>query len=114
MAAAPTPEQPMTREVLLDARLSETLATERVEVRHIHMLAGYEPGRHIHNGPVIGSIVEGSVLFQVEGQNEIILRPGDVFFEPAGVPIAHFDAMDEDVTFLGYFPLIADQEPGLV
>lgn len=114
MGAAPTPEQPMTREILLDARLPESLATERVEVRRIHMLAGHASGRHIHNGPVVGSIVEGSVLFQVEGQNEIILRPGDVFFEPAGVPIAHFDAMEEDVTFLGYFPLAAGQEPGLV
>ncbi|MFI8896410.1 cupin domain-containing protein [Streptomyces paradoxus] len=114
MGAALTPEQPMRREVLLNATLSETLATERVEVRRIQMLAGHAPGRHIHNGPVVGSIVEGSVLFQVEGQNEIILRPGDVFFEPAGIPIAHFDAMDDDVTFLGYFPLTAGQEPGLV
>jgi quercetin dioxygenase-like cupin family protein len=114
MGAAPTPEQPMTREVLLDARLSETVATERVEVRRIQILAGHAAGRHIHNGPVIGSIVEGSVLFQVEGENEIILRPGDVFFEPAGVPIAHFDALDEDVTFLAHFPLTAGQEPGLL
>ncbi len=53
------------------------------------------------------------MLFQVEGENEVILRPGDVFFEPAGVPIAHFDALDENVTFLGYFPLTAGQEPGL-
>jgi hypothetical protein len=37
-----------------------------------------------------------------------------VFFEPAGVPIAHFDALDENVTFLGYFPLTAGQEPGLL
>jgi quercetin dioxygenase-like cupin family protein len=111
---APTPEQPMTREVLLDAGLSETVATERVQVRRIHMLAGHASGRHVHNGPVVGSIVEGSVRFQVEGQAETVLRPGDVFFEPAGVPIAHFDAMDEDVTFLGYFPLTPGQEPGLL
>ncbi|MFF4490959.1 cupin domain-containing protein [Streptomyces sp. NPDC001544] len=91
----------------------EALATERVQVGRIHRLAGHASGRHVHNGPVVGSIVEGTVRFQVEGQAETVLRPGDVFFEPAGVPIAHFDAMDEDVTFLGYFPLTAGQEPGL-
>lgn len=114
MGTAPTPEQPMTREVLLDARMSEMLAAERVEVRRIRILAGHAAGRHVHNGPVVGSVVEGSVLFQVEGEPEIILRPGDVFYEPAGVPIAHFDARDEDVTFLAYFPLTAGQEPGLL
>jgi quercetin dioxygenase-like cupin family protein len=114
MGAVPTPEQPMTREVLLDARLSETLAAERVQVRRIQILAGHAAGQHVHNGPVVGSIVEGSVLFQVEGENEIILRPGDVFFEPADVPIAHFDARNEDVTFLAYFLLTAGQEPMLV
>jgi hypothetical protein len=45
------------------------------------------------------------VLFQVEGRDEAVLRPGDVFFEPAGVPIAHFDALGDDLTFLAYFML---------
>jgi quercetin dioxygenase-like cupin family protein len=114
VASTPTPEQPMTREVLLDGRLSAALTTERVEVRRIRMLAGHKAGRHVHNGPVFGSIVEGSVLFQVEGEAAVTLSPGDVFFEPAGVPVTHFDALDEDVTFLGYFPLAAGQEPGLL
>jgi quercetin dioxygenase-like cupin family protein len=112
--AVPTPEQPMTREVLLDAGLSEPLATERVQVRRIRILAGHPAGRHVHNGPVFGSIVEGSVRFQVEGDTEVILRPGDVFYEPARVPIAHFDALDADVTFLACFPLTTGQEPGLL
>lgn len=114
MGSAPTPEQPMTREVLLEGRLPMAPTTERVEVRRIHILAGHPAGRHVHNGPVFGSIVKGSVLFQVEGEAEVILRPGDVFFEPAGVPVAHFDALDENVTFLAYFPLAAGQEPGLL
>lgn len=113
-APDPTPEQPMTREILMDARLPEALPTMRVEIRTIRMLAGHQPGRHVHNGPVVGSIVEGEVLFQVEGEDEVVLRPGDVFHEPAGIPIAHFDALGEDVTFLGYFPLTADQQPGLL
>ena len=38
-----------------------------------------------------------------------VLRAGDVFHEPAGVPIARFDAGDEGVTFLGYFLLGAGE-----
>jgi len=68
----------------------------------------------VHNGPVLGSILERSVLFQVEGRDEAVLRPGDVFFEPAGVPIAHFDALGDDLTFLAYFLLSPGQQPEIV
>jgi quercetin dioxygenase-like cupin family protein len=104
------PERPVTREILMDQALPEPLPTAHVEIRRIRMPAGRAAGPHVHNGPVFGNIVEGRVLFQVEGGEEIVLRPGDVFYEPADVPIAHFDALDADVTFLAYFPLTAGQE----
>jgi quercetin dioxygenase-like cupin family protein len=59
---------------------------------------------------VVGSIVEGSVVFQVDGQPESVLRPGDVFFEPGHARIARFDAGEDGVTFLAYFPLGPGQE----
>lgn len=62
MDLALTPEQPTTREVILHARLADAVLAERVEVRAIRILAGYAVGRHVHNGPVVGSIVEGSAL----------------------------------------------------
>ena len=46
----------------------------------------------------------GSVTYQIEGEPASVLGPGDVFFEPEGARIARFDAGDEGVTFLGYFP----------
>jgi len=110
-AAAPTPEQPISRAVLLDARFEQVMAAQRVEVREIRILAGHAAGAHIHNGPVVGSIVEGSAIYQIEGQPACALKPGDVFFEPEGARIARFDATDEGVTFLGYFILAADEEP---
>jgi hypothetical protein len=60
----------------------------------------------VHNGPVVGSILDGSVVFQVAGQPASVLRAGDVFFEPEGERIARFDA---GVTFLAYF-LLEDGE----
>jgi quercetin dioxygenase-like cupin family protein len=65
--ARPSPEQPLTRETVLHARLPQTTWTDRVEVRRIRMLPGHAAGLHVHNGPVVGSIVEGSVVYQVEG-----------------------------------------------
>lgn len=67
------------------------------------MVANLAPGAHVHNGPVLGHIVEGSVLFQVADEPSVVLRAGDVFFEPAGTRITHFDALDEAVEFLAYF-----------
>jgi hypothetical protein len=59
----------------------------------------------------------GSAVFQVEGEPEAVLRPGDVpgdvFYEPEGARITRFDAQDTGVTFLAYFLLGPDQEPEL-
>ena len=110
-AAEPTPEQPISRTVVLDARFDQVKAAQRVEVREIRILAGHPAGLHVHNGPVLGSIVEGSAIYQIEGQPETILKPADVFYEPEGARIARFDATEEGVTFLGYFLLAAGEEP---
>jgi quercetin dioxygenase-like cupin family protein len=101
----------ITRTVLLDQPLPGPHATQRVEVRRIVMGPGEVAGRHVHNGPVFGAVEAGSVVYQVEGERESVLGPGDVFYEPAGARIARFDALAEGVTFLGYFLLGADQTP---
>jgi len=107
----PKNREPVTRRIVLDARFEELRSVSRIEVREIHMVAGLAAGLHVHNGPVLGNIVKGVVAFQIEGQPVQRLEPGDVFFEPEGARIARFDALDEDVTFLGYFPLGEEQEP---
>ncbi len=111
MTASPGQEQPITRDVLLGARLGQAKATRRIEVRRIRIIPGHAAGLHVHNGPVVGSIVEGSAVFQVDGEPEAVLRPGDVFFEPESARIARFDAQDAGVTFLAYFLLGPGQEP---
>ena len=110
-AGEPTAEQPITRAVLLDALLGEIKDVSRVQIREIRILPGHAAGLHIHNGPVVGSIVAGTVTYQIEDQPPVLLGPGDVFFEPEGERIARFDAGDEGVRFLAYFLLSAGQEP---
>jgi quercetin dioxygenase-like cupin family protein len=103
---------PMTREIVMDTALNG-MAVERLEVRRIRMAPDLAPGAHTHNGPVLGNIVEGSVLFQIEDHESVVLRPGDVFFEPADTRISHFDALTDGAVFLGYFPLLSGQEPSI-
>ena len=105
--------EPITRETLLDATLDTPKATSHVEVRRITIVPGFAGGLHSHNGPVLGSIVEGSAIYQVEGSPEQVLRAGDVFVEQEGARIARFDAGDEGVTFLGYFLLAAGEAPAI-
>ena len=52
-AADPTPEQPVTREVLMGVPIHKD--TARVEVREIRILPGAAAGLHVHNRPVLGS-----------------------------------------------------------
>jgi hypothetical protein len=60
--ADPTADQPITRTVCLDVRPPQVKATDRVEIREIRIRPGQATGRHVHNGPVVGSIVAGSAL----------------------------------------------------
>ncbi|GLY63778.1 cupin domain-containing protein [Amycolatopsis taiwanensis] len=105
---------PLSRVIVLDQALPEPLATQRVEIRRITIAPGYAAGLHIHNGPVFGSIETGSVVYQIEGEPETVLNPGDVFYEPEGVRIARFDAQENGVTFLGYFLLAEGTNAELV
>lgn len=109
----PSAEQPITRTVVSDVRLPAVKAVDRVQVREIRILPSQPAGFHVHNGPVFGSIVTGSVVYQIDGQPATVLRPGDVFYEPEGERIARFDAQEDGVTFLAYFLLSPGQEPEL-
>jgi quercetin dioxygenase-like cupin family protein len=108
-----SPEPPVTRDIVLQAHLQPAKLTDRVEIRRIRIAPGHAAGLHVHNGPVVGSILEGSAIYQIEGEPESVLRPGEVFFEPEGARIARFDAGDEGVTFLGYFLLAAGEEAAI-
>lgn len=105
------PPSALSRTVVLNAALARTKPVERVEVRRIHIPAGTAAGLHVHNCPVVGSITQGSVAYQIDGAPASVLTAGDVFFEPEGARITRFDALDDDVTFLAYFLLAPGQEP---
>ena len=103
----------MSDSVVRKLLLEQDLAwgpTGRVEVRRITMAPNAAAGRHRHNGPVFGTIERGSVLFQVEGGDPVILGAGQAFAEPADAVIEHFDATDEGVVFTAVFLLRAGEQ----
>lgn len=104
----------ISRVIVFDQELPAPKTVQRVQVRRITIGPGTASGLHTHNGPVFGSIESGSAVYRIDGQQEVVLRPGDVFYEPEGVRIARFDALDEGVVFLAYFPVGPDQEPELL
>jgi quercetin dioxygenase-like cupin family protein len=52
-----------------------------VEVRYA---AGATSEPHQHPGFVLGYILEGEIVFQLDGESEHVYRVGDMFYEPPG------------------------------
>lgn len=52
-----------------------------------------DPGTppHWHSGPVFGYMLEGEMVFELEGEPERILRAGEPFWEPGG-DVIHYQA----------------------
>jgi quercetin dioxygenase-like cupin family protein len=113
-APGPVPAvDPVTRVVILDQKLPKPRTVGHVEVRRITMAPDVAAGPHVHNGPVFGHILTGSVTFQVEDEPPTVLHAGDVFYEPEAVRITRFDATADGVEFLGYFPLGPGEQAAL-
>jgi quercetin dioxygenase-like cupin family protein len=51
--------------------------------------AGAAP--HRHSGPVFGYVIEGELLFELEGEPERVIAAGEAFWEPGG-DVIHYQA----------------------
>ncbi|MEU4525914.1 cupin domain-containing protein [Amycolatopsis sp. NPDC024027] len=112
-AGEPATAPAVTRTVVLDQRLPAPRMIDRVEIRRITIAPGETAGLHVHNGPVFGSIETGSAVYQIDGEPESVLTPGDVFYEPESTRIARFDAQADGVTFVAHFPVGPGETPSL-
>jgi quercetin dioxygenase-like cupin family protein len=52
-----------------------------------------DPGAapHRHSGPVFGYVLEGEILFELEGERPYPIKAGEAFWEPGG-PVVHYQA----------------------
>ena len=100
----------IVRKELLSVLLENQNVTS-VEVREINFDPGQETGRHLHPCSVLGYIVDGSAIVQVEGMPEQRLRAGDAFYEPAGAVMRFDNASSErPLKFIAYYLLNGKQE----
>lgn len=103
------------------ALLAHPVATkpDRVEAYRVELPPDQPAGRHFHPGPVTGYVERGLIAFERDGEPVRELRPGDVFFEPAGETIRRFDNLSdaEPAVFVAFYlldgdkPLIQPLEP---
>lgn len=52
-----------------------------------------DPGAapHFHSGPVFGYLIEGEILFELEGEDPYVIKAGEAFWEPGG-DVIHYQA----------------------
>ncbi len=84
---------------------------DRIEVHRVTLQPTQQTGRHAHPGGVVGYVVDGDILFEIDGQPATRLHNGSVFYEPPGVVIARFDNTSDTATatFIAFYPLTDDQ-----
>ena len=99
------------RKQLLKAVLGNRTVTS-ADVREIRMEPGQQSGRHSHPCAVLGYIVAGTAVYQIEGHAEQTLPAGSAFYEAANTVIANFGnaSKSEAMIFVALYLLDGEQE----
>lgn len=93
----------IVRKPLLIAPVNQRVS--EIDVREIIFEGGQRTGRHLHPCPVVGYIVEGSAVFQIEGRPPQTLIAGSAFYEPANTVVVRFDngSDAQPMKFIAYY-----------
>jgi len=95
------PDRAVARTALLTAALKDAGSIARVEVKRVTLSPGFASGLHLHSCPLVGVVVDGSILFQIDGEPSRVLTAGDAFFAAAGTRVRRFDAQAGGASFVG-------------
>lgn len=70
----------------------------------------HDPGTppHRHSGPVYGYMLEGEMLYELEGDPPRLLRPGQTFWEPGGDRI-HYQAANPAAIWTRFVAIMASK-----
>ena len=101
----------VARTNLLSIPLKEKQGLSKVEIKKVVIPINGKAEYHLHPCPVVGHIVSGTLLFQIEGEKPQLIKAGEAFYEPKNKPILHFDnALDsEPLVFMVYY-LVEENE----
>ena len=95
----------VARTNLLSIQLREKQGLSKVEIKKVVIPVNGKAEYHLHPCPVVGHIVSGTLLFQIEGEKPQLIKAGEAFYEPKNKPILHFDnASDSEfLVFIAYY-----------
>ena len=101
----------VARTNLFSVRLKEKQGLSKVEIKRVVIPQSGKAEYHLHPCPVVGHVVSGTLLFQIEGEKPQLIKAGEAFYEPKNKPILHFDnALDsEPLVFMAYY-LVEENE----
>ncbi|MEV1004950.1 cupin domain-containing protein [Nonomuraea sp. NPDC050202] len=91
-----------------------TVATPEMEIMTALVeLPPGDPGTppHRHSGPVFGYMLEGEMVFELEGEPERIIRAGEAFWEPGG-DVIHYQAGNHLTDACSRFVVVMFGVPG--
>ncbi|WP_328999218.1 cupin domain-containing protein [Kribbella sp. NBC_00709] len=71
--------------------------------------AGTPP--HRHSGPVFGYMLEGEMIFELEGEPEYVIKAGEAFWEPGG-DVIHYQAANNLADSWSRFVVVMICAPG--
>jgi quercetin dioxygenase-like cupin family protein len=72
-----------------------------------------DPGAapHRHSGPVFGYLLEGEIVFELEGEPERVIKAGEAFWEPGG-DLIHYQAANNLTDRWSRFVVVMMGVPG--
>ena len=99
------------RNHLLTADLGKKEIT-KVQIDYVTLKGGQSGGRHLHPCPVVGYILAGTAIMQIEQEPLCVLQCGEAFYEPAEMHISEFGnySETEELCFVAIYLLNGDQE----
>ncbi|GAA3543091.1 cupin domain-containing protein [Amycolatopsis ultiminotia] len=71
---------------------------------------GVQP--HRHSGPVFGYVLEGKILFELEGEAPREISAGEAFWEPGG-DVVHYQAANLEPAIWSRFLVVCVCAPGV-
>ena len=77
-------QAPAIKRTLLQRGDVPAEGTREVVLALAEIAAGGSTGRHFHNGPESGYVLEGATLLEIDGEAPKALKAGDSYFIPAG------------------------------
>ena len=70
------------------------------------------PAPHRHSGPVFGYVIEGRVLFELEGEAPREIKAGEAFWEPGG-DVVHYQIANLEPEVPSKFLAVCVCAPGV-